>query len=347
MGQLLLLLSAGCRNPSTPLTNPFLTPDRVPPPSTRVLTPGAAQPYYPGDPVPGAATLGAPTGALPTAPPPTAYPVGGAYPATSPVAPTTPVAPPGGWGGTPQASLPAAAQGDSIRVPDDQQHTRFAAATIAAPVPAPASTPQLQYQQPSGSAGVSPASSAIRAPAFTPNAGARWPVQQAAWDEAPPAGQNAAGQLQVRELSAAEIGRRPSPLPAEGSGRDGFRPQGSGAPADLASTPGPQGFRSPTEARAAVAPGVANQQFGVGPAQDWLRGQLEYWAETGQWSIRYMPQGTADQIGGRVLIENPQVLGNLPPGEFVVVEGQLFGRQIDDASYQPVYRVATVQRQRR
>src|SRR5215217_614211 len=85
--------ATGCRNQSTPLTNPFLTPDRVPPPSTRVLTPGTAQPYYPGDPLPGSAPLSAPIGGYPAAttyppagsfapsaaPPATAYPGAGAY----------------------------------------------------------------------------------------------------------------------------------------------------------------------------------------------------------------------------------------------------------------------------
>ncbi len=34
------------------IANPFLAPDRVPPPATRAILPGQAQPYYPGDPLP-------------------------------------------------------------------------------------------------------------------------------------------------------------------------------------------------------------------------------------------------------------------------------------------------------
>jgi hypothetical protein len=45
-------IAAGCRNQPTGLPNPFLAPDRVPPPATRSLLPGQAQPYYPGDPLP-------------------------------------------------------------------------------------------------------------------------------------------------------------------------------------------------------------------------------------------------------------------------------------------------------
>jgi hypothetical protein len=53
----------GCRNQqSVGMTNPFLAPNRVPPPATRALAPGTARPYYPGDPLPsmqGAAGTGA------------------------------------------------------------------------------------------------------------------------------------------------------------------------------------------------------------------------------------------------------------------------------------------------
>jgi hypothetical protein len=43
----------GCKSPSGGgIANPFLAPDRVPPPATRALAPGQAQPYYPGDPLP-------------------------------------------------------------------------------------------------------------------------------------------------------------------------------------------------------------------------------------------------------------------------------------------------------
>jgi hypothetical protein len=44
--------AVGCRNQSGAVGNPFLAPDRVPPPATRSLLPGQAQPYYPGDPLP-------------------------------------------------------------------------------------------------------------------------------------------------------------------------------------------------------------------------------------------------------------------------------------------------------
>jgi hypothetical protein len=52
IGALMLFGVVGCRSTSNGVTNPFLAPDRVPPPSTRALLPGQAQPYYQGDPLP-------------------------------------------------------------------------------------------------------------------------------------------------------------------------------------------------------------------------------------------------------------------------------------------------------
>jgi hypothetical protein len=368
----------GCKNQSAPLTNPFLTPDRVPPPSTRVLMPGTAQPYYSGDPMPtaGAATL--PPGGAPPAtygvpqPLPGAVVPGTAYPA-GPVTPAAPTTPPGGWGAYPsQANTDGSGSsaqnlalessaGDSVRVPGDEQGLRFqpptpqpilppdaplfaaAQANAAQPhLPKPAMVPPAQ----------DPRIAAAPGGSFTPNAGAQAPVQQATYETpaSPSATAGAPQRLAIREITSAEFldSRQPSsPTTAAVSGSDGFRPQGSSPPA-VAEESSPQEFRPPEIRRESVANGTGDGRFGVGAQQEWLRGQLEYWPESGEWSIRYMSsEGPTDQIGGRVLIDNPQVLGNLPPGEFVVVHGQLYGRQIDASSYRPAYRVAAVERQRR
>src|SRR4051812_5547735 len=46
-------LCGGCHSTSSGVANnPFMSPDRVAPPSTRMLAPGQAQPYYQGDPLP-------------------------------------------------------------------------------------------------------------------------------------------------------------------------------------------------------------------------------------------------------------------------------------------------------
>jgi hypothetical protein len=50
---LIAIALSGCRSSSSGIAgSPFMSPDRVPPPNTRVLLPGQAQPYYQGDPLP-------------------------------------------------------------------------------------------------------------------------------------------------------------------------------------------------------------------------------------------------------------------------------------------------------
>jgi hypothetical protein len=93
--------------------NPFLGPGRVPPPATRTLVPGAAQPYYPGDPLPTmhSATSGA-----------------SAPSAVVPALATT--------GVTAEAPTIASSNEPSIAVPSDNGTLRFAApAPPAEPAP--------------------------------------------------------------------------------------------------------------------------------------------------------------------------------------------------------------------
>ena len=356
--------ATGCKNNASPITNPFLTPDRVPPPSTGTLAPGTAQPYYQGGPLPGTA-VAAPMGAAPpvTAYPPTTAPLnappgpvygtpiptGAPYPAptyqgspVTPGAPVTPVTPPGGWNGTsPRAELSPG--GDAVRLAADEQPLRFDSAAVngsSMPTPALAATPV--------SASMNGSSTAMT----------KLPIQNLLPLEQDPRVQRLAGQQEVEQASWGSPLPSP-PLQGEGAGRteiiqaaatvprvggDGFRPQGTTSAAELQSADG--GFRPPEIRRETMEAQNSTAKYGVGSSQEWLRGQLEYWPELGKWSIRYMdPAGPVDQIGGRVLIENPQVLGNLPPGEFVMIRGQVFGQQIDESSYQPAYRVATVERQ--
>jgi hypothetical protein len=307
-----LVAAAGCKNSSTGTFNPFPAAARVPPPSTRVLAPGASQPYYPGDPLPGAAPVGGlPAGA---APPATAYPG------------TTP---PGGWGTYgPQSST--APGGDAVRVPGDDQGLRFAAAEVAPPEPI---TPTPE---------VPPASAFTFGPAPT----ARMPIQ----GMLPLAGGGSTPeQLAAREVTPAEYlagsGFTPGASPASAEvTRDGFRPQGS---QPRATADADQSFRPPEIRGGAGEATVDTAHYGAAPNLEWLRGQLEYWPASGHWSLRYLPEGAAiDAIGGRVLIDNPQVLANLSPGELVLVQGQLFAKPNEMGGQSPAYRVAVVQRQR-
>jgi hypothetical protein len=216
-------------------------------------------------------------------------------------------------------------------VPSDGQQARFAAASM----PIQKLVPPSQHQF---------TANPTDRP-FTPNAGAQAPIKQAAYDETPPVDQPNTGRVQIREVTPAQY-FTPAASPSTTPTRDGFRPQTSEPRAETPTeSPLSNGFRSPGVSDSETAD--ASARYGVGPGQEWLRGQLEYWPQTGEWSIKYMPDGQVDEIGGRILIDNPQVLGHLPPGEFVMVEGQVFGRQIDDATYRPAYRVAVVRRQQK
>lgn len=375
---LAIALVTGCRSQSTPLTNPFLTPDRVPPPSTQMLSPGAAQPYYPGETMPGTAPLAAgapaypqiPAAAAPpstfvappgAAPPASAYPGGGTtYPGTTypgstyPASPVTPAAPPLGGAYQPQA------KGESIGVPSDEQSMRFASATLApatssasafsnvAPPENGAASQPAQFRTPIQSilpvAG-SPNQSGVER-AFTPNAGMQSPQQPSQLSVVTPADYQAP--VGAVKATGANGGAPAGSIAASAApaSSDGFRPQGSQPRTEATSEPpSSSGFRPPSIGKQTAGGDSPNARFGVGPKQEWLRGQLEFHPD-GQWAINYMDEGPKDQIGGRVLIDNPQVLANLSPGEFVVVEGQLFGRQLDEASYMPAYRVSSVQRQK-
>src|SRR5687768_14460215 len=284
---LFVFASIGCRNQSMPLTNPFLTPDRVPPPSTRVLAPGAAQPYYSGDQLPGAAasppatSFGAPQVLPPSSAPAGVFPSGPMTPGT----PITPTSPPTNWSGSPTAQL-SPTPGDAVSVPNDQNPLRFASAsapTLAASLPVAAATPPHVNPTPLDSGG---------ARAFTPNAGAQLPVQSAGYD-APLPGAAPFSTVKIREVTPAEdLSPRPAEAAAGTSGAgaataasDGFRPQGTTPPREAEPSPS---FRTPEIHRDGLEAESSDARYGVGETQDWLRGQLEYWPETGQWSIRYM-----------------------------------------------------------
>jgi hypothetical protein len=109
----------GCQNPQMAATNPFLAPDRVPPPATRVIAPGTAQPYYPGDPLPAAQNV-----------PSAGAPVAQAQ--TQLITQTTPVA----------SGQPLAFNNERpVAIPADTENLRFA-------LPAPPATQPLATPEP-------------------------------------------------------------------------------------------------------------------------------------------------------------------------------------------------------
>lgn len=333
---LALVLLTGCRAQSTAMTNPFLSPDRVPPPATRTLLPGTAQPYYPGDPVPNTPVIGAPpAGFAPAQQTPQTF-------APQPAG----ITPPGGWNSTPQpipsgsssrnvlpsnvqpasANFPVTGQ-QTVQIQPDQQGLRFADTANAYPSPvAPALQPDPSVL-PTPQSGVSPY---VSQPA---NFNAPMPTQQPFVQQVVPTALQR--EVRIRAVPSDSLSSAGASV-----SRDGFRPQGSNR------------VRKPAIAERVAprkrAPAYeTSNRFGFDPGYGWLRGQLQYDAATGEWSLQYVAgQAGTDEFGGIIRIANPQVLGDLQPGNFVQLRGQVQTRAVGSHSSVPIYNVAVVQRQR-
>ncbi|MBX3434008.1 MAG: hypothetical protein KF847_11860 [Pirellulales bacterium] len=339
----LILVLAGCKNQSgTTISNPFLTPDRVPPPSTRVLAPGTAQPYYPGDPMPGAAAYQPPVtqGYSPA----TGFPPAGGYapPAQTYGAPAygAPAAggatPPGGWGTSP---------------PSQQQY--------APPATAPAYQPQYSVP-PSGYSpgyGVTPTGAELSSANLSVPAGSqpRLPIQRMLGEGSEP---SSVGATLSAIPPAAPAWNDPQFRPAgftDGTatlsagpivGSDGFRPRGSTPTPGAA--PAGSGFQPPEITRAGVESnpyGALAERYSVDAAYTSLRGQLVLDGATGMLFIHYMITG-GDPYGGVLPLANPEVVAGLLPGDYVKLAGQVFTVPRDDGTQMPVFRVNAVERQR-
>jgi hypothetical protein len=307
---MIVCLLSGCHNQTMPVTNPFMSQSRVPPPSTRTPMPGTAQPYYPGDPAP---TL----------------------------QPTAPTSPPGGWNTSPQSSPISSAPsdnwfngveqaaaditlgpagGESMQVPTDNQSLRFAQ--------------PAQYVE---SSVASPSQATVQPQQFTDTLNQVTPTQQVL-----PTPIDQQRQVSIRAIPSSELPSAGFDSSSPRTTRDGFRPQGSSRTARDQI----QAVVRPTETQAAAPSQESTTRFGFDPQYQWLRGQLQQSPTTGQWQLRYIHQGgNPDQFGGNVVIANPQVLGNLQPGEHISVHGSLEMMQIDAHAALPAYRITVLQRQ--
>ncbi len=313
---IMLCVIGGCRSQSTPLTNPFASADRVPPPATRTLAPGTAQPYYPGDPGMASAPAVVPGGAPATtfAPASTVIPSVTPPPQTQPLQ-SAPVTPPGGWNqpaanpyGAPPATsytpAPTGTENSVVRINPDDQSMRFA----SVPNSNPNDILQVAANQQMGTS--------------TP------------FVYSPPAieTQGFPNTVQPAQYTA-------TPTPAAAS--DGFRPQGSSQQATAAATV------EPIPAQAPGTPQEDPARFGFDGSYATLRGQLQYYPQTGYWGVRYIPlQGTPDHYGGVAVISNPEILGGLQPGEFLLIQGFMEPHDNGDGTFVPSDTVQGIQRQR-
>lgn len=224
---LLAINMTGCRTQTSTISNPFLAPDRVPPPATQTPNAGVALPYYPGDQVPSGQAIGTPPGTFA----PQQFVPQQVTPQQFVPQQLTPqpagTVPPGGWSPTPQA-LPGGSasrnvlpsniqQASNIQIQTDQQNLRFAPnnftqpsspITTTQPVLPPDPTILPTPVQPFHSNGVQPA-------AFN----AALPTNQFATTAAPIA--------QPREVRIRAISSDNLPIAGKLRTRDGFRPQGA------------------------------------------------------------------------------------------------------------------------
>jgi hypothetical protein len=320
-----LWMLAGCHNQSASFNNPFVAPDRVPPPATQVLAPGSAQPYYPAG-----STIPAPVGQMP--PPPPSY------------------------GGIGQPSIPP---------PSMPTYTPQTAPAIpgAYPTPGAQRIPPPSSMPPAGGGAYSPSTSSVQPSSFNIlQASVQQPI-----DSRP--GDSGQGSM---EPSASELSSLVS-IPADKQ-QLRFNPPivPVGAPATRSVSGWSTVSRSPPHARQSelspsppIGSGVASglgsyekasagrqaaERFGYGSRYEWLRGQLEYFHSNKQWHIRYQPRNQAgavpsDQYGGSLPVGNPHLLGELRPGDYVLVQGRLQRSDMANSSAPWNYVVSVVQRQ--
>ncbi len=133
---------AGCRSSSSGVAgNPFMSPDRVPPPNTRALLPGQAQPYYQGDPLPAMQSATKPAANAIAANPAetdsrssTGRTLAWSQPGTAAPAPTS-VAPPQAIAATNEASVAVPTDANPLRFPLPTPREPGTVAPIAAAAP--------------------------------------------------------------------------------------------------------------------------------------------------------------------------------------------------------------------
>ena len=177
-----ILAGGGCRSTSSGVNNPFMAPDRVSPPSTRVIAPGQAQPYYQGDPLPVMQSGATPPAnelvaanssaeALSSSGKTLAWTNPGG---TAPTAPSTPVATDAAvpWGVNPPPLTPTSYGSEpAVAVPVDTSSLRFALPAPINPDPAtPIAAAAPPVPQPVQPVGITPNQPVMLASYNAPNA---------------------------------------------------------------------------------------------------------------------------------------------------------------------------------
>jgi hypothetical protein len=168
---------------------------------------------------------------------------------------------------------------------------------------------------------------------FAQTAASPQTVAQAPYVYSPPVvGQQTANNVQPAQFAATTV---------PGTASDGFRPQGSGI------RTGTPAVTRPVENQPSTGVAEDPNHFGFDATYSWLRGQLQYYPQSGHWGLRYITLNNApDPYGGVVVINNPEVLGGVQPGDFLLVQGFLETEDNFDGTFLPLYTVEGIQRQR-
>lgn len=333
-----LLLSvvflAGCQS-RAPMQNPFFGPTTVPPPGTGVSTAPPAAPYYQGAPPP--ATL-------------PSVPQGGQIPSGALGAPPTAMPPLG----TSSAPPPSATQRMKVVSSGPQQQiiggTTLSRGRWATPAVAPRPPVAAQTSAEATPSQVAPANYSV---ASVP----QWSVVRV----------NEKQQVTVAEeelvtLDCMDIAvdpndpNAPKPITPE-PGR--FEPDGDVVEIGQLPPARPSQVRSASYAppadekksgsvyavarRPATGGDDATQAghdavFGYDPQYRWVKGQLEYSEVGRRWKLRYIPiDGATDDHGGSVLLPDGTEMGDLRPGDYVTLYGQLGEHEENSKGFAPLF----------
>ena len=102
-------------------------------------------------------------------------------------------------------------------------------------------------------------------------------------------------------------------------------------------------FRAPESS--AASPVVPRARFGFDPEYKSLRGKLEYSEIDRRWKLRYIPiDGTTDEFGGSVVLEETSRLAGCERGDFVEVHGQIAHSAEGDRGYAPNFKISRIER---
>ncbi|MGE0606157.1 MAG: hypothetical protein AB7O62_03450 [Pirellulales bacterium] len=154
---------------------------------------------------------------------------------------------------------------------------------------------------------------------------------------------------QARNIMDIPPATRPgSPTPAGGAVQPAsFTSAGpnSGMRSALSNTPtaAATSTSTPTSPSATI-----RSRYGYDANYNWLKGQLEYSKAARRWKLRYIPlDGETDPHGGSVVLADSPLLASFEPGDYVLVDGRIDGRNDpSEKTFSPLYQVARIDKAR-